>query len=100
LAARGRTLEVRVSDQGSGILSEDKKRIFERFVRGKAAAGRQVRGSGIGLALVKHIAEAHGGKSWVEDAVPRGSVFVFSVSIEPRGSQARYSETSPSSVAP
>lgn len=82
----GAALEVRVSDQGPGILPEDRKRIFERFVRGKTAAGRQVRGSGIGLALVKHIAEAHGGSVQVQDAVPKGSTFVFSVSLAKRAS--------------
>ena len=74
-----RTLEIRVADRGPGIPVEDRKRIFERFVRGKPTEGKQVRGSGIGLALVKHIAEAHGGKAWVEAATPKGSVFVLSV---------------------
>jgi two-component system phosphate regulon sensor histidine kinase PhoR len=69
--------EVRVSDQGSGIAPEDRKRIFERFVRGKSSRGRQVRGSGIGLSLVKHIAEAHGGSVVVEDAAPHGATFVM-----------------------
>jgi two-component system phosphate regulon sensor histidine kinase PhoR len=73
------TLEIRVADQGPGIAAEDRKRIFERFVRGKATQEKPVRGSGIGLALVKHIAEAHGGKAWVEPNTPRGSVFVLSV---------------------
>ncbi len=73
------TLEIRVADQGPGIAAEDRKRIFERFVRGKTTQERPVRGSGIGLALVKHIAEAHGGKAWVEPNTPRGSVFVLSV---------------------
>ena len=72
-------LEVRVTDRGPGIVPEDRKRIFERFVRGKPSEGKQVRGSGIGLALVKHIAEAHGGKAWVEPGAPKGSVFVLSV---------------------
>ena len=67
--------EVRVTDHGPGIAAEDRKRIFDRFVRGKSSRGRQVRGSGIGLALVKHIAEAHGGSINVEDAVPHGAVF-------------------------
>ena len=58
---------------------DERKRIFERFVRGKSAAGKQVRGSGIGLALVKHIAEAHGGAAWVEDNKPRGSCFVITL---------------------
>ncbi len=73
------SLEIRVLDQGPGIAPEDRKRIFDRFVRVKATEGKQVRGSGIGLALVKHIAEAHGGKAWVEANTPRGSVFVLSV---------------------
>jgi two-component system phosphate regulon sensor histidine kinase PhoR len=72
-------LEIRVLDQGPGIAVEDRKRIFERFVRGKTTEGKQVRGSGIGLALVKHIAEAHGGRVWVEPNTPRGSVFVLSI---------------------
>ena len=76
---RIRRLEIRVLDQGPGVAPEDRKRIFERFVRVKATEGKQVRGSGIGLALVKHIAEAHGGKAWVEANTPRGSVFVLSV---------------------
>jgi two-component system phosphate regulon sensor histidine kinase PhoR len=81
LAQRGGQLEVRVTDQGAGIAPDERKRIFERFVRGKGASGKQVRGSGIGLALVKHIADAHGGNVWVEDASGRGSVFVFTIQI-------------------
>jgi len=77
-------IEIRVTDQGSGIPVEDRRRIFERFVRGKTAFGKQVRGSGIGLALVKHIAEAHGGGVWVEDASPHGSLFVLTISPTPR----------------
>jgi two-component system phosphate regulon sensor histidine kinase PhoR len=78
------TIEIRVTDQGPGIPWEDRRRIFERFVRGKTALGKQVRGSGIGLALVKHIAEAHGGGVWVEDATPHGSTFVLALSATPR----------------
>jgi two-component system phosphate regulon sensor histidine kinase PhoR len=79
LRRAGRKLELRVTDQGPGIPAEDRKRIFERFVRGKAATEARIRGSGIGLALVKSIAEAHGGKTWVESAKPTGSTFVLSV---------------------
>ncbi len=74
---RDKTLEVSVTDQGSGILLEDRKRIFDRFVRGRGT--KQVRGSGIGLALVKHIALAHGGDAWVEPVEPRGSRFAFTI---------------------
>ena len=89
IARRGAELEVRVADQGAGIAPEDRKRIFERFVRGKAAAGKQVRGSGIGLALVKHIAEAHGGSVWVEDGTPRGSVFFLTIQLSRRHGGSR-----------
>jgi two-component system phosphate regulon sensor histidine kinase PhoR len=71
---------VRVIDRGPGVPVEERERIFERFVRGSSSKGasdgrgdgRRVRGSGIGLALVKHIAESHGGRAWVErDATDR-----------------------------
>ncbi|HXX66236.1 MAG TPA: HAMP domain-containing sensor histidine kinase [Polyangiaceae bacterium] len=68
----GRWIVVRVIDRGPGVPFEDRERIFERFVRGStvdvASARSPVRGSGIGLALVKHIAESHGGRAWVETA--------------------------------
>jgi two-component system phosphate regulon sensor histidine kinase PhoR len=92
-------LEIRVTDRGPGIAPDDRKRIFERFERGRTANGKHVRGSGIGLALVKHIAEAHGGKVTVEDAPPQGSTFVISLGVR-RGSAPPQGATSPSSVAP
>ncbi|HEY5960265.1 MAG TPA: HAMP domain-containing sensor histidine kinase [Polyangiaceae bacterium] len=76
------TVAIRVSDEGPGIPEEEKRRIFERFVRGKSTRNQRVRGSGIGLALVKHIAEAHGGKAWVEDGATGGSTFVVTLSIK------------------
>jgi two-component system phosphate regulon sensor histidine kinase PhoR len=72
-AREGRWIVVRVVDHGPGVPAEDRERIFERFVRGGAArpaGGDPIRGSGIGLALVKHIAESHGGRAWVESAPP------------------------------
>jgi len=74
----GESIVVRVIDRGPGVPLEDRERIFERFVRGAAGrdagSGRPVRGSGIGLALVKHIAESHGGRAWVENARSGGAV--------------------------
>ncbi len=89
-------VEIRVTDQGEGIHADDRKRIFDRFVRGRAAEGKQVRGSGIGLALVKHIAEAHGGRAWVEAARPRGSTFGISI----RAVQAHSSTPSGAAESP
>jgi two-component system phosphate regulon sensor histidine kinase PhoR len=73
---------LKVSDRGPGIPAHERRRIFERFVRGVSGLERQVRGSGIGLALVKHIAESHGGRAWVESEVGRGSTFVVTIPIK------------------
>ncbi len=77
---RGRRhLYVRVRDHGPGIPAEHLKRVFERFFRVSRAGTEQVRGSGIGLALVKRIVEAHGGKAWAENADGGGAQVSFSV---------------------
>jgi two-component system phosphate regulon sensor histidine kinase PhoR len=65
----GGQVAIRVTDRGQGVPPSDRERIFERFVRGENTLGkdaRPVRGSGIGLSLVKHIAESHGGAITVE----------------------------------
>jgi two-component system phosphate regulon sensor histidine kinase PhoR len=71
------SIVVRVEDQGPGVPPEDRERIFERFVRGSTSRvrgqERPVRGSGIGLALVKHIVESHGGRAWVDEGRGSGS---------------------------
>jgi signal transduction histidine kinase len=72
-----------VHDRGSGISTEDCKRIFERFYRADNARVRNVRGSGIGLSLVKHIAEAHGGRVDVESAPGQGATFTVFVPAAP-----------------
>lgn len=75
----GRRIEIRVTDHGPGVPLAERRRIFDRFVRGRAAETTHAHGSGIGLALVQHIARAHGGRAWVEAAVPRGSTFVLAL---------------------
>jgi two-component system phosphate regulon sensor histidine kinase PhoR len=78
---KGGSIVVRVVDRGPGVPSEDQARIFERFVRGSTARARPIRGSGIGLALVKHIAESHGGRAWVVSSPGHGATFVISVPV-------------------
>jgi len=68
---------VRVSDTGTGIDSEELLRVFERFY--KADRSRGSRGTGLGLAVVKHTVEAHGGTVSVESTPGRGSTFSFSI---------------------
>lgn len=78
-------VRVDVVDRGPGVPPEDRERIFERFVRSKTAANRTVRGSGIGLALVDHIARSHGGRAWVESGTEQGDTHdeIVSHEIEP-----------------
>jgi len=68
-----------VVDNGPGVSGEDLPRVFERFYRGDRA--RATQGTGLGLAVAKHIIEAHGGKIWVEsDGTPgHGSAFRFTL---------------------
>ena len=68
-------LVVAVSDRGIGIAREEQARIFEKFYRVGRSDTQGRRGSGVGLALVRHVAEAHGGDVTVESAPGEGSRF-------------------------
>jgi len=68
-------LVIAVKDFGIGIKKEDLSRIFDRFFRAGDALTRTVKGSGLGLTLVKEIVEAHGGQVFVASEPGRGSVF-------------------------
>jgi two-component system, OmpR family, phosphate regulon sensor histidine kinase PhoR len=76
VANEGPLVEIVVVDRGPGIAPDERSRIFDRFVRGEPQPGdTRPRGSGIGLSLVKSVAEAHGGRAWVDDAPGGGSAF-------------------------
>jgi Osmosensitive K+ channel histidine kinase len=68
---------ISVSDHGPGIPESEQKKIFERFYRLGSELRRETQGVGIGLSIVKHIIEAHGGTVIVESEVGQGSRFTI-----------------------
>jgi two-component system, OmpR family, phosphate regulon sensor histidine kinase PhoR len=77
----GANIVFTVADNGIGIPQAEQERIFERFYRVDEGRSREVGGTGLGLSIARHIAEAHGGRIWVESAIGQGSRFHFSVPI-------------------
>ena len=70
-----------VRDGGIGIPAELHERIFEKFYRVDNTDRRLIGGTGLGLALVREIVTAHGGRAWVESAVGKGSTFFVTLPI-------------------
>ncbi len=68
-----------VQDEGSGIPLELREKVFEKFYRIDNSDRRMEGGTGIGLALVKDIISAHGGRVWIEANSPVGSRVYFSI---------------------
>ena len=66
---------VQVTDHGIGIPADEQRRIFEKFYRVPTPENRAISGTGLGLALVAHVAEAHGGSVEVESKPEGGSTF-------------------------
>jgi signal transduction histidine kinase len=79
----GRMAEVRVLDRGPGLPPGMEERVFERFVRGPEAVGS---GAGLGLALVREAAEAHGGSARAADREGGGAAFTVAVPLAEEGS--------------
>jgi len=71
-----------VRDQGPGIPQWERKRIFERFYRSGQELRRETQGVGIGLSIVKHVVEAHGGQILLNSEVGRGSEFVIVLRVK------------------
>jgi PAS domain S-box-containing protein len=79
----GAAIHCYVSDQGMGIPKDHLPKVFDRFHRVDTRDTRKVGGTGIGLFLVKHLIEAHGGRIWVESEVGVGSTFHFTLPKSP-----------------
>ncbi len=74
---RDDVVEIAVTDQGVGIPADEVDRVFERFFRGDPARSRNTGGSGLGLSIVKHVAQNHSGDVRVWSQVGKGSTFTI-----------------------
>jgi signal transduction histidine kinase len=92
---------IRVRDAGIGIPTAEQQAIFEKFVRGSAAVAAQVKGTGVGLSMVRHIVRAHGGRIRVQSTPGEGSTFTIELPADrDRGSGVRGQGSGPRSPTP
>lgn len=94
----GDDVVISVTDRGVGIPKAEQRRIFEKFYRVENALVHTTKGSGLGLALVQHIMEAHGGRVELTSAPGAGSTFRLVLPLEPQGRRGGRSAQSPSTV--
>ena len=80
-ARSGEEVLVTVADEGIGISPAEHSRIFEKFYRVGRSDTQGRRGSGVGLALVRHVAEAHGGRVTVDSRPGEGSRFTMALPV-------------------
>ena len=85
-------VEITVEDRGSGVSPDNAERIFNNLFTTK------IGGTGLGLPISKSIVEAHGGRMWVENAVPRGAMFKVRLP-QGREEQTEPGETDHSGIA-
>jgi signal transduction histidine kinase len=71
-----------VEDSGDGLELDELERLFQPFYRGKRSRQKQIKGFGLGLALVKRVAEAHGGRIWAENRKEGGARFVLELPVD------------------
>jgi signal transduction histidine kinase len=96
VAPDGEMVRISVEDQGPGIPSGDRERIWEPYRRLERDVEGEVQGSGIGLAVVAELASSYGGRTWVEERIGGGSVFVVEL---PRGSESSQTAAAGSETA-
>ena len=75
----GPTVLLEVADNGPGIPAREQKRIFDKFYRGEDPLQRTIEGTGLGLAMVKHIVAGHGGKITVASELGKGATFTIAL---------------------
>lgn len=81
LLTRGSEAWIQVDDEGSGVPATERERIWEPYVRLDAATGARVSGSGIGLSVVRDLADAQGGRTWVDETPAGGARFVVALPL-------------------
>jgi signal transduction histidine kinase len=82
------TVKLEVADRGIGIARRDQAKIFEKFYRAGDPLVHNTKGSGLGLSLVRHITQAHGGDITVESTPGKGSKFILSIPLGSESQQA------------
>jgi two-component system phosphate regulon sensor histidine kinase PhoR len=75
----GPTVRISVTDNGPGIGKQELKRVFDRFYRARDPLDRIIEGSGLGLAMVKHIVTGHGGKIEAASELGKGATFTITL---------------------
>lgn len=78
---RDRTVQFSVKDTGPGIPRENLEMIFEKFHQSPGQAPGSMKGTGLGLAFVRQIITAHGGKVWAESEPGKGTTFIFALPL-------------------
>jgi signal transduction histidine kinase len=75
------TVQIDVADTGCGMPENAMEKLFTEFYRVDSSINQEVKGTGLGLAMVKHIVEAHKGRIWVKSKVDMGTTFSFTIPI-------------------
>lgn len=74
-------VKICVADTGAGIPRQERDKLFHKFVQAKNHTTVKEKGSGLGLVISKGIVHAHGGDIWIEDNLPKGTKFVFTLPL-------------------
>jgi signal transduction histidine kinase len=78
----GQGVEIKVIDNGIGLVKTDLERIFQPFEQSDNSASPKFQGTGLGLSLTRHLVELHGGRIWAEsDGAGQGSAFRVALPI-------------------
>ena len=75
----GSYVGISVNDSGKGVPDDVKEVLFQKFVQARESDRSNEQGTGLGLVICKGIVEAHGGRIWIEDNVPKGAKFIFTL---------------------